>query len=303
MSRIYEAVRKYIDDVSDELRRGGGRPPAEGDPDAVVVLTGNGAPGPRRPSAPAQGPIEKTRARLAPELSQAPVETVEAERLRRVALVAEPSGPAADRFRLLRLRLLESLGLKDRRRVLVTSALPQEGKSTVALNVAAALAEGGKRAVVLVDADLHHWTVSRQLGLDDRPGLAECLQSGAKPESAIVRTEPLGCYLLPAGHAAGNPTELLQSSTLITLLERLAVQFDWVVIDSPPVGVLTDSLAIQKATEGALLVVRAGQTRGEAAADALALLGRENVLAIVLNAVEGLERMYSKYSRYYRRAP
>lgn len=299
MSRVYEAVRKYIDDVTVELRHAG-RGPETRQPDGGVAVLEAGDPAAAR-RAPAAEPVERLRARRPFDFTVLPTAHVDAGRLARVAHVADPDGPGAGRFRLLRMRLIETLGPKEQRRILVTSALPQEGKSTVALNVAAALAEGGQRSVLLADADFYHAAVSTQLGLRSHPGLAGCLQAGRKPEEAIVRLEPLGCYVLPAGEPAGSPAELAQSGALPALLDALAAEFDWVVIDSPPVGVLADPLAIQKAADGTLLVVRAGRTHSEAVTGAVSLLGRENLLAIVLNAVEGMERLYSEYSRYYRR--
>jgi capsular exopolysaccharide synthesis family protein len=301
MSRIYEAVKKYIDDVSDELQHGGCESLDRREPDTVVVLAAGDSFNAKRPSARVAAPVEKVRPERSSGLEGTPVEAVDIDRFSRVPLVTDPRGPAADRFRFLRLRLLEFQGKADRRRILVTSALPQEGKSTVALNVATVLAEGGKRAVLLVDADLHHSTTSSLLGLDGHLGLAECLQAGLRPKSAIVRLEPLGCCFMPSGKAAGNPTELLQSAALPALLEQVSFPFDWIVIDSPPVGVLTDSLALRKAADGTLLVVKAGKTRCDAVEEALTLLGREHIIGIVLNAVEGVEQLYSKYSKYYRR--
>ena len=168
------------------------------------------------------------------------------------------------------------------------------------MNVATAMADGGKRTVLLIDADLHHSAVSELLGLDGRPGLAESLQAGLDPMSAVRRLEPLAWYVLPAGHAGGNPAEVLQSAALPGLIATLSAQFDWVVIDSPPVAPLSDALSLKKETEGTLLVVRAGSTPSEAVEQTMALIGREHVLGIVLNGVEGLDRLYSKYSKYYR---
>ncbi len=228
------------------------------------------------------------------------VEEVGGERLRRVALITEPRGAAADRFRFLRLRLLELLSQKDRKRILVTSPLPQDGKSTVAMNVATTMADGGKRTVLLIDADLHISAVSELLGLQGRPGLAECLQSGLDPMSAVRRLEPLAWYALPAGRADGNPAEVLHSAALPGVIAALSGQFEFIVIDSPPVAPLSDALSLKKEADGTLLVVRAGVTPSEVVEQTVSLIGREHVLGIVLNRVEGLERLYSKYSKYYR---
>jgi capsular exopolysaccharide synthesis family protein len=232
-------------------------------------------------------------------LQQIPVEEVDIHPVSRVVFHTEPRGPGADRFRFLRMRLQQLWNTGKLRRLLVTSPLPQDGKSTIALNLATALAERGRRTVLLLEADLHHSTLTQQLGLKTRPGLAECLEGGLDAVSTLRRLEPLGWYFLPAGQARGNPTELLQSEALSGVVQTLAPHFDWILMDSPPVSPLTDALSLTKQADATLLVVRAGRTPREAVEGAIALLGREHVLGIVLNGVEGLDRLYSKYYGHY----
>jgi Mrp family chromosome partitioning ATPase len=119
--------------------------------------------------------------------------------------------------------------------------------------------------------------------------------------SAVLRLEPLACYFLPAGKPEGNPTELLQSAAMPGVIAALSAQFDGIVSDSPPVAPFTDALSLKKEVDGTLLVVRAGQTPSASVEEVVALLGREHLFGIVLNAVEGLDRLYSKYSKYYKR--
>jgi capsular exopolysaccharide synthesis family protein len=230
-------------------------------------------------------------------LSDVPVEYVDPARLSRVTFFTDPRGAGADRFRFLRLRLLELQTPKDLRRFLITSPLSQDGKSTVALNLVTALAEGGKRSVLLIEADLHHSALSRQLGLERRPGLAECLKEQLNPLSAVRRVDPLACYFLPAGETSDNPSELLQSAVLHEAMGVLSAQFDWIVVDAPPVAPLTDVLSLRKEVDATLLVVRAGVTPADAVEEALALLGPKHVVSIILNGVENVERLYSKYYR------
>lgn len=232
-------------------------------------------------------------------LEQIPVEEVCVQPGSRVAFHTDPHGPGADRFRFLRLRLRELSNARKVKRLLVTSPLPQDGKSTVALNLATALAERGNRTVLLLEGDLHHPSLSRQLGLKTRPGLAECLEDGLNPISALRRLEPLSWYFLPAGEAHGNSTELLQSETLSGVMQALSPRFDWILIDSPPVTLLTDALSLKSQADASLLVARAGRTPREAVEQSIGLLGRDHVCGIILNGVEGLDRLYSKYSGYY----
>lgn len=228
------------------------------------------------------------------------IQNVEIPRSTRLAFHTDPTSPAADRFRLLRMRLRTFRETGKLKSILITSPLPEDGKTTVALNLATALAEGGKRRVLLVEADLHHASISRQLGIPLNEGLIECLQAGVNPSSAIRRVDPLKCYVLTAGGRAANPTELLQTEALSNVFEKLYSHFDWIVIDSPPVIPLTDAVSLAHHADATLLVARAGRTRQEAIETAIALVGKKHILGIVLNGIEGLNRAYAGYAEYYR---
>jgi capsular exopolysaccharide synthesis family protein len=231
---------------------------------------------------------------------QFPTESVELLPENRVVAYTDPRGPTADRLRFLRLRLNQVWNEEKLKRLLITSPQPHDGKSTIALNLAVTLAEEGKRTVLLIEGDLHRATISSLLGLVGRPGVAECLENDTDPLSVVVRVEPLGCCFLPAGNTANNPSELLQKNELATMMDSLSPHFDWILIDSPPVAPLTDALSWKDRTDGTLLVTRAGRTPPNATEEALNLLGRKHVLAIVLNGVQGLERAYKKYYDAYK---
>jgi capsular exopolysaccharide synthesis family protein len=233
------------------------------------------------------------------QLRSVGVEEVHLNPESRLVFQTDPSSPAADRFRFLRMRLRVLKSTAKLNNLLITSALPLDGKSTIALNLATALADAGKQTVLLLEADLYHPTLSQRLGLPIRPGLAECLESGSDPVSALRRLEPMRWYLLPAGTPQGNPTELLQGDSLPRLLQRLSPYFDWILIDSPPVVPLTDALIISQHVDASLLVVRADHTPREAIEEALKLLGPKKVLGILFNGVEGLNQLYSEYYGYF----
>jgi capsular exopolysaccharide synthesis family protein len=235
----------------------------------------------------------------APELRQIPVEEVEIRPESRIVLFTDPRSAGADRFRLLRMRLRELKAVSNIRKLLVTSPLPEDGKSTIALNLATALAEGGKRAVLLIEADFYHPTLVQRLGLRSQPGLGECLEGGLDPMSVLRRLEPLGWYLLGAGKAQGDPTELLESDLLLNLMQRFSPYFEWILIDTPPVAPLTDTVSLSKHVDATLLVVRADRTPQEAVKEALSRLGPKKVLGIVFNAAEGLNNVYSEYYGCY----
>lgn len=234
-----------------------------------------------------------------PELDVITADVAQIERSSRIAVHDDPRGPCADRFRLLRLRLNERWNAETMKTLLITSPLPNDGKSTVALNLATALSERGNRMVLLIGADLHRPALTERLGLPERPGLAECLEDGLKPLSAIRRVEPLGWYLLPAGKARGNPTELLQGGSIAQIKQELSRHFDWILIDSPPAIPLADVLALKQRSDASLLVIRAGRTPTEMVERSVTLLGRKHVLGMVLNGIEHFDPAYSKYYSSY----
>ncbi|HEY7337731.1 MAG TPA: CpsD/CapB family tyrosine-protein kinase [Bryobacteraceae bacterium] len=219
----------------------------------------------------------------------------------RLAFVTDPGSAGADRFRFLRMRLQELRVLLDVRSVLVTSPLPEDGKTTVVLNLATALAEGGKRSVLVVEGDLHHPSVAERLGLPLRAGLAECLEDCRDPRSGIRRVRPLDWFLLQAGKASVNPTELIQSNSFSAALKQLSTSFDWVLIDSPPVAPLTDAVWLSRQASTSLVVVRAGRTPRQVAQEAVELLGPKKVFGILFNGAERFNRLYSNYHKYYRK--
>lgn len=238
---------------------------------------------------------------MAPELRRVRVEEIEIPISARIAFYTDPHGAVADRFRFLRMRLRPIWETGKLRSLLLTSPLPGDGKSTIALNLATALAEGGKRSVLLVDGDFYHPSLAPALGLSNEHGFAGCLEDDLDPWSAIRRIEPLGWYLLPAGVPTGNPAELLQSGAVTQVLQKIAPCFDWILFDSPPVVPLVDALALARHTDATLLVVRAEVTPSDAVKEALALLGPKQALGLVLNGAEGLNKVYSKYYGYYRK--
>jgi capsular exopolysaccharide synthesis family protein len=200
------------------------------------------------------------------------------------------------------MRLRERWDTGKLKTLLVTSPLAHDGKSTVVMNLATVLAERGKSSVLVVEADFHRASLVHQLGLKDWPGLAESLYGRLDAFSAIRRVEPLNWYLLPAGSATDNPTELLQTPALSAVMQKLSPYFDWVLIDSPPILPLTDALMLQRQSDATLLVVRAGSTPDGSVEEAIELLGRQSIAGVILNGIEGLDRLYVKYGYYGKRS-
>ncbi len=224
-----------------------------------------------------------------------PTERIEILPESHVVVHSDPHSPGGERFRVLNSYLKDLQAEGALKTLLITSASPHDGKSTVATNLAIALAEKGKFNVLLLEGDLRRPSLTTLLNLKLSPGLTECLQSGIDPKSLIRRIEPLAIYLLSAGGQSANPLELLQSDRYAQLVTSLANLFDWIVVDAPPVVPIADTLALKKSADGTVLVVRAGQTCEEALNEAIRQLAGQPVLGIVLNCAEKLGNLYAKY--------
>lgn len=244
-------------------------------------------------------PIESPESDLAPPNSL-PYQTVVAHISpgSNVVVHSDPRSVAADRYRLLQTRLEGIQASRGTKRLLITSPLPEDGKSTVALNLAAGIAMRRKRQVLLLEADVYRPFLFAKLGLDPWPGLVDCYRNKSDPATAVRRIEPLGFHLLPAGRPFENAESLLPSGLVGGLLERLSPDFDWILIDSPPVLPVTQVLALKTQADATLLVVRAGKTQREAVEEAIQILGRDHIVGIVLNGVEGFDRAYSHFYGY-----
>jgi len=217
----------------------------------------------------------------------------------RVVVYYDPKSAGADRFRLVQIRLKNIQAARKLKTLLITSPLPGDGKSTVALNLATVLCENGKVPVLLFEGDVHRPSLLKRLGLKAWPGLTECYKRGDDPLLGIRRIDPLGFYLFPAGQPTDDSISLLQSNfTAQLIIGRLSSSFSWILIDSPPTTPVADVLALKAQADGTLLVARAGVTPREALEESVHHLGRDHVLGIILNGVEGLHRSYSKYYGY-----
>ncbi len=199
---------------------------------------------------------------------------------------------AQESFRVLCQRLLQVREQRRLQTVLVTSAVPREGKTVVAINLAATLARSSS-AVLLVDADLRHPRLP-VLGITPGPGLADYLAGQIELTQAIHRVESLGLYYLAAGFASANPSELLQKPALQEFISQAAAAFDWVIFDSPSINLFADPRHLATLVDGVLLVVRENVTPKEAADKSLAALDKAFIVGLVFNASTG-----SPYADYH----
>jgi capsular exopolysaccharide synthesis family protein len=203
-------------------------------------------------------------------------------------------------FRSLRTSLVFSNGAESTRVVMVTSAQPLEGKTTTACNMAIALAFGGAR-VLLIDADMRRPGVHRTLGLQNGIGLSHLLTGQSTPRQAIQKLENPNLWVMTAGVIPPNPSELLASDRMKTLVNNAqSGPFDWVVIDTPPVLAVTDAVIVSPLASGVAFVVGSEMTRRRLVERAMEILmtSKPHLLGVVLNRVD-LARNKYYYSRYY----
>ena len=217
-------------------------------------------------------------------------------------LASRPKDAVSERYRRLRARL--ELGSDDGspppRVILVTSSVPDEGKTTTAFNLALAFAEERQRSTVLVDLDLRRPSVGRYLTPAPNLGLTEILSDAVGVDHGIISVTGTRLNVLPAGKPRSNPTELLRSGSLGALMTELRKRFDWIVIDTPPAVPFSDAAVVQGLVDGTLLVVRAGTTPKATVNRALESLEGGPVLGVVLNDVSPtpVDRYYYRYDEY-----
>jgi capsular exopolysaccharide synthesis family protein len=290
MSRIREALKRAAEERSAQT---GGR--AE---DFVDIL--EGAP------ASVASPVEVGKFDLQPstEFVNPDLNTLFAE-CRKVAWCFEPRfsvfadeenhRAGAEKFRTLRSRLYQISATRPLRRVLLTSSVPQEGKTFVAANLAQSIIRQADRRVLLIDADLRASRLNLTLGTKNEPGLSDYLLGEASITKVLQVGEDRNLCFIPGGKLVSNPSELLHSQKMKSLLERMGQMFDWVIVDSPPAIAVHDASILADMCDGVLFVVRAGATDFEAAQKAAAEFSDSKLLGVILNRVKKRET----YGAYY----
>ena len=209
---------------------------------------------------------------------------------------SEEHATGMEEFRTLRSRLYQAREKQQLSRILVTSALPKEGKSFTSANLAQVLARQHGRRVLLIDGDLRNPQLHKLLGTEAGPGLFEYLRSECDEFSIIQRGPMENLFFIPAGHYSANPAELLANGRLRNLLNRLQPTFDWIVIDSAPSVPVSDAVLMANDCDGVLLVVRSNSTPTDAARRARREFAERNVIGVVLN---GITPELAPYMQYY----
>jgi capsular exopolysaccharide synthesis family protein len=200
-----------------------------------------------------------------------------------------------EQYRRLAAALHDAQTTQGLKVVMITSALPRDGKTLTAVNLALTLSESYSRRVLMIDADLRQPAMHQVLGIRNSAGLNEVLH-GEVQELPLITVSPT-LSVLTSGSSRSTPLAGLASERMGTLLDECASRFDWVLIDVPPVGLLADAQILGRLTGAVILVIRAGATPHAAVERAISQIGREAIIGTVLNAVED-SSMHAYYGDY-----
>src|SRR5579871_1660389 len=205
--------------------------------------------------------------------------------------------PGTEEFRTLRSRLYHAREKMPLKKILITSALPKEGKSFTSANLAQVLVRQHGRRVLLIDADLRGPRLHLMLGTTPGPGLSDYLQ-GRNDEFSIMQRGPMeNLFFIPSGTGIEDPAEMVGNGRLKILMQRVEPLFDWIIIDSPPAVPVSDASVLAKTCDGVLMVVRSNSTPSDVARKAREELLEQCLIGVVLNGTSDEAAPYSKY--YY----
>jgi protein-tyrosine kinase len=309
MSRIYEALQKAESERRLERREPEPRTPEEPFNSAIYATAVATAEEERTDVATVAEPyVEPPVVRVDPnalDVSKIPV------RPWALSLEHLPSllerGPAVEQFRSLRSRIFELRDISPLKSIMVTSGLPQEGKSFISTNLAMSLARHKNSKVLLIDGDMRRYTLHQLLGCESHPGLADYLAGKASLVEVMQRSETFegmtagtaavahNLTFIAGGNGGDKAADLSGSPRFGELIRLAAPHFDWIIIDSSPVLPVSDAVNLARACDGVLLVARSGETKFPIAQRAQSELKASNILGFVLNAVQEAPQVGSYY--------
>lgn len=210
-----------------------------------------------------------------------------------------PKSPVSEAYRTLRTNIQFSDLDKDLNTILFTSTMPGEGKTTTTSNVGIVSAKAGKK-VLIIDADLRKPNIHKMFKKPNIRGLSDALLSDEPPTRFVMPTEEPGLDLMLSGPIPPNPSEILGSKRMRALVEKLKTYYDLILIDAPPVGIVTDAQILSTYADGTMLVLRVGYGDRKQASYAVELLKNvnANLLGVVMNRLPIGEGGYYKYKYY-----
>lgn len=207
---------------------------------------------------------------------------------------------ATEQYKLIRANLDFTIPTDEKCPVIgVTSSMRGEGKSTTAVNLSYVFAEKGSK-VLLIDGDLRIPSIAKKLGIESSPGLADLLRGKGAQLSEFHSYMLDSWYILPSGCIPPNPSELLGSGRMSSLLKRLREMFDYIIIDLPPVNIVSDAISISSLISGMIVVVREEYTEKKELENCFRQLhlSNVNILGCVMNAARSGSGSYGKYRKY-----
>ena len=297
MSRIFDALQRSQGEAPPPRATTPNPPlPAEGLA-SVVESDASGAASPETAAAHAtaaavQAPVDWFA--VPPERVLHPQPTPE----QRIVTLTNHNGAGAEMFRVLGTRLAH---MKDKRalsKLLVSSAVVDEGKSVVAVNLAIALSQRPGERVLLMEADLRRPTAGELLSPTPTKGITEWYRGELAIENALYRIGDLPLWFLSAGAGLKKPLPILESLEFANMVEAVSAHFDWVVVDSTPMLPMADAASLARLTDGVLVVVREGYTRRKILNKALDSIDRKKLLGLVFNEAASQQSTYNQFGGY-----
>ena len=214
--------------------------------------------------------------------------------------ITQPQSAYCEEYRSLRTHVLHKSQEQELRSIVIASVGPGEGKSITALNLAWLLAQTEGVKALVIDGDLRMPSSAKYLGLESDIGLSDVLDGTASLEDVIIELRPAGLCLVPGGRARADVAELISGSNFKQILRQAREMFDYVIIDAPPLAIFTDAAVLINHADGALLVVKANQTKYKDIDRVLNSLPRKRLLGTILNQSEDslMTDGYYDYSEY-----
>jgi protein-tyrosine kinase len=226
-----------------------------------------------------------------------------------LVVLLKPQSFESEQFKILRTNLLFPSTGKSPRTIMVTSTMPDEGKSLISANLAISIAQSIQEHVLLIDCDIRRPCVHTQFGFGDVPGLSEHLSRGIPISSLLLKTIVDKLSILPGGRPPVNPSELVSSQLMSKLLQEVKYRYSdrFIILDSPPPKLSAEASALSRQVDGVLLIIEYGRTSREMALDLINIIGKEKIVGIVFNKLDmrfasyyGLGK-YKTYSKYYQK--
>lgn len=208
---------------------------------------------------------------------------------------SRPKSAEAEAYKTLRTNVQYSSISKKIKTLLVTSADSKDGKSTVCSNLGVTFSQNGQ-SVIILDCDFRKPSIHKFFNISNSAGITDIFLGEEKLEETIQHYNS-NTDILTAGNIPPNPSEILGSQSMINLLSFLSERYDIVIIDSPPVGVVTDAQIISASVDGTLVVIRAEETKAKRVTEAVNLLKKvdANIIGMVLNEAQTINKSYSDY--------